>query len=153
MRVPKCVVRVNCLLFPSPSDGQEDRELHKRFGVRSALGALALGMVLAAAGCRPPEPEYEGTFVTLVSADAALAERVAEALAAEGVPMAGVEISVANGVVALAGRVPSDADRRAAEETARVLADVQGVRNELAVGPAPAAAQRAPASPPALASR
>jgi hypothetical protein len=127
--------------------------MHKRCGVRSALCALALGTAFTAAGCRPPEPEYEGTFVTLVSADAALAERVAEALAAEGVPMAGIEISVANGVVALAGRVPSDADRREAEETARVVVDVQGVRNELAVGPAPTAAARPPVAPPALASR
>jgi osmotically-inducible protein OsmY len=83
-----------------------------------------------------------------VSADAALAERVQEALAAAGVPMAGVGISVANGVVALFGSVPSEADRRAAEAIARVMADVRDVRNELSVGPAPP-----PQAPPALAAR
>jgi BON domain len=121
--------------------------VRKRSGVGSALCALALGAWLTI-GCQPPEPEYEGTFVTLVSADAALAARVQEALAAQGVRMEGVGVSVANGVVALFGSVPSEADRREAEAIARVVHDVQGVRNELVVGPAPLSRP-----PPAIASR
>ncbi len=127
--------------------------MKRRSGVRPALGAILVGAALASGGCRPPEPEFEGTFVTLVSADAALADRVEKALAAEGVPMHGIEVRVANGVVALGGYVPSDADRRDAEAAARVVDDVQGVRNELAVAPVPTAAAPVAAAPPAIASR
>jgi hypothetical protein len=111
---------------------------------------MLLAAALAAGGCRPPEPEFEGVFVTLASADAALAERVERTLAAQGIPTQGIQVRVANGVVALGGEVPSDADRRAAEVVAGAVQDVRGVRNELAVAPRPMAAVP---SPRALASR
>jgi hyperosmotically inducible protein len=104
-----------------------------------SVGALALVALLASAGCLPEEPDFEGTVVTLVSADAALAERVEQVLAAEQPPLAGVAVSVANGVVALSGRVPSDAERDRAERAARSVDGVRDVRNELAVVEAPPA--------------
>jgi hypothetical protein len=109
-------------------------------GTRPALGGILVAAALAAGGCRLPEPEPEGTFVTLVSADAALAERVERALAAEGVPTHGIQVRVVNGVVALGGDVPSDADRRVAEAVARAVEDVRGVYNELVVASPPTAA-------------
>jgi hyperosmotically inducible protein len=116
-------------------------------GVASrTFGALALVALLANAGCLPDEPDFEGTVVTLVSADAALAERVEQVLAAERPPLGGVVVSVANGVVALSGRVPTDAERERAERAARRVDGVREVRNELAVVAAPPAlgALRAP---------
>jgi len=103
---------------------------------------LGVGALLAASGCLPEEREFEGTVVTFVSADAALAEAVRRVLAAEGSAMAGVEVSVANGTVALSGEVASAAARREAEQAARGVEGVYGVRNELGVSAAGAALAR-----------
>jgi len=109
---------------------------------RRLLVALALGTALVSGACLPEEREFEGTVVTFVSVDAALADEVRRVLAAEGRTMAGIEVSVANGTVALSGEVASSAARRAAEQAARGVEGVNGVRNELDVSAAGAALAR-----------
>jgi len=109
---------------------------------RRTLAISILGAALAAGGCLPEEREYEGTLVTFVSADAAVADEVRRVLAAEGNAMDGVEVSVANGNVALSGEVASAAARRAAEQAARGVEGVNGVRNELGISAAGAALAR-----------
>lgn len=108
---------------------------------RRALAALFVGALLAA-GCLPEEREFEGTVVTFVSADAAVAEEVRRVLAAEGAAMVGVEVRVANGTVALSGEVASPAARREAEQAALAVEGVHAVRNEIDVSAAGAALAR-----------
>lgn len=101
--------------------------MRKRFAVWFAAAALC------AVGCVPEERSFEGTRITLVSADAALAGAVQQALAAEGIPLGEVAVTVANGTVALRGEVASAEVRTEAEATARAVDGVEDVRNEIAV--------------------
>jgi hyperosmotically inducible periplasmic protein len=97
-----------------------------------ALPALALFASLAT-GCVPEERSFEGTRVTLVSSDAALAVTVQQALIDEGIDAAEVAVTVANGTVALRGQVASSVTRSVAEAAARSVDGVEDVRNEIAV--------------------
>jgi hypothetical protein len=101
--------------------------MRKRFAVWVAAAALC------AVGCVPEERSFEGTRITLVSADAALAGAVQEALVAEGIELGAVAVTVANGTVALRGEVASAAIRTDAEAAARAVDGVQDVRNEIAI--------------------
>jgi osmotically-inducible protein OsmY len=103
-----------------------------RIALALALAALALFASLATA-CVPEERSFEGTLVTLVSADAALAGAVQQALVDEGIGAGEVAVTVANGTVALRGQVESSATRHVAEATARSVDGVQDVRNEISV--------------------
>jgi hypothetical protein len=116
--------------------------MHGRAIGRRLAAALGFAAALAAGGCLPEERDFEGTAVTFVSFDAALAEEVRRVLAAEGKAMAGVEVSVANGTVALSGEVGSAATRRAAEQAVLGVEGVNGVRNELGVSAAGSALAR-----------
>ena len=110
--------------------GGSEGGLHGR-----ALGfaALALSALLFGSACVPEERSFEGTRVTLVSADVALAGAVQQALVEEGIDAATVAVTVANGTVALRGQVETPAARTQAEATARAVDGVQDVRNEISV--------------------
>lgn len=110
------------------SEGSESA----RSGLALALSALALFASLATA-CVPEERSFEGTRVTLVSADAALAVTVQQALIDEGIGAGEVAVTVANGTVALRGQVASSATRSVAEAAARSVDGVEDVRNEISV--------------------
>lgn len=97
-----------------------------------ALSALVLSAALATA-CVPEERSFEGTRITLVSADVALAAAVQQALIDEGIAAGEVAVTVANGTVALRGQVESSAARSVAEATARSVDGVQDVRNEISL--------------------
>ena len=97
-----------------------------------ALTVLALVSV-AATACVPEERSFEGTRVTLVSADAALAGAVQQALVDEGIAASEVAVTVANGTVALRGQVETSATRSVAEAAARAVDGVDDVRNEISV--------------------
>lgn len=102
----------------------------------SLLVAVGLAFALGSSACLPEERDFEGTFVTFASVDAALADEVRRVLAEHGDAMAGIEVSVANGTVALSGEVASAAARRAAERAALDVEGVIGVRNELDISAA-----------------
>ena len=118
------------------SEGSESA----RSGLALALSALTLLASLATA-CVPEERSFEGTRITLVSADAALAVTVQQALIDEGIGAAEVAVTVANGTVALRGQVESSTTRSVAEAAARSVDGVEDVRNEISVrGQAPVGA-------------
>src|SRR5262245_10365030 len=98
------------------SEGTEACRRRRTLG----LVALCVGAALATA-CVPEERSFEGTRVTLVSADAALAGAVQSALAAEGIALGEIAVTVANGTVALRGEVATPAIRTEAEATARAV--------------------------------
>lgn len=67
--------------------------------------------------------------------DATITARVKAKLSTEMNPF-NVDISTVDGVVYLVGRVASEQDKRRAEELARTVDGVRGVRNDLRVGDA-----------------
>jgi osmotically-inducible protein OsmY len=110
----------------------DGKNANRRRGMRG-LAALGLGAAIAMTACVPEERTFEGTRVTLVSADAALAGAVQQALAAEGIALGKVAVTVANGTVALRGEVETPAVRTEAEATARAVDGVEDVRNEISI--------------------
>jgi osmotically-inducible protein OsmY len=98
-----------------------------------ALALAVLALVSLATACVPEERSFEGTRVTLVSADAALAGAVQQALIDEGIAASEVAVTVANGTVALRGQVETSATRSVAEAAARAVDGVEDVRNEISV--------------------
>jgi hyperosmotically inducible protein len=99
-----------------------DAEAHAVPGVRGVIDDLKIGDASA------------GRMLD----DAAVTARVKAKLtaSAELNPFV-VEVSTAQGVVSLMGRVRTPADRDEAERIARATSGVTGVRNLLAVGPPP----------------
>ena len=97
------------------------------------LAALGFAAALVVTACVPEERGFEGTRVTLVSADAALAGAVQQALIDEGIAAGEVAVTVANGTVALRGSVASTDERSEAEAAARAVDGVDDVRNEISV--------------------
>jgi hyperosmotically inducible protein len=104
-----------------------------RSRTKPALAALWIAAALFATACVPEERTFEGTRVTLVSADAALAGAVQQALVAEGIAIGEVAVTVANGTVALRGEVADPTVRTEAEAAARAVDGVEDVRNEISV--------------------
>jgi hypothetical protein len=115
-------------------EGSERSRPSRMLGHGAVLG---LAVAFLATACVPEERPFEGTRVTLVSADAALAGAVQEALVAEGIAPGEVAVTVANGTVALRGEVASPAARSEAEATARAVEGVEDVRNEISVRESP----------------
>jgi osmotically-inducible protein OsmY len=110
-----------------------ERSSGSRRSRTAALTVALLAAALTGSACVPEERTFEGTRVTFVSADAALAGAVQQALVAEGIPAGEVAVTVANGTVALRGEVASPAMRSEVEATVRAVDGVEDVRNEISV--------------------
>jgi hyperosmotically inducible protein len=95
------------------------------------MSVVTIGLVLSIA-CRTNEsPERQ---VKDVSITATVKARLASDL--NPTTLTNLSVNVTNGVVTLAGQVPTEADKRRAEEIARSVDGVVGVNNNLQIQPA-----------------